>query len=568
MMNTELLDRIRAESFRRDLQNLLVELCAIDTTPNADISVMRQRESAAFDVLERELKGMGLANARMERRAINPGISRHPAYSQLHFTKTDARPDGLTPQEAYADRSNLLFFAGGSRQQDTGADLAVNAHVDVIAPYFPPRIDGNTVYGRGACDDKGNVVALIGALKAVAGFLNDNSIQLNRHLTGMFVIEEETGGNGSLSLALDRELRQRYDTVLVLECCENRLHPANRGAVWYRLDLNKPGISTFEMAAFVIEQLEKEGRAIRAESLHALFPQRPVQTCHGMIDHYGEHPSRICGHVAFRIDFPEPPDARTEDLIQDCLESGLAEYIGLYGDKAKVLDPATGRPKLDRHCGFQREGNGFLVDVYGCTGHMGAILENDGAITKTAALVRALVLSRAKLETLAGSPPTLELAGRRDPDVLKLEGGQGFVPTHAIDEVMDRILRAAQRGAETYLNFMGQPGPGSDVVRGSYDKLHNAAYDGDPDSPAMGHAIWASRECGSRQEDEPVVGWTVSCDARLFATEYPELPVITTGAGKLVHAHSDIEQLDMDDLVKSVEFLALYILRHTGTIPS
>jgi hypothetical protein len=382
----------------------------------------------------------------------------------------------------------------------------------------------------------------------------------------MFVIEEETGGNGSLSLALDQQLQQCYDSMVVLECCDNRLHPANRGAVWHRFDVIPADVSQFEMSAFVIEQLEKEGRALRLESRHPLFPQRPVQTCHGMIDAYGEHPSRICGQTAFLIGFSESPNEKTDALVHDCLESALAEYIGLYGDKTKSLDSVTGLPKVKRHYELRREETAYRVTVHGATGHMGSILENDGAITKMATMVRALVLSKAKLKEAAGSPVQLELADRQNMAYLKLEGGQGFLPTHSIEEVMERMLRAARRGAEVYLSHMGRPGSGADAVRGSYDKLHNAAYDGDPNSPSMQRALAAARECGLSPDSEPVAGWTVSCDARLFASERPGMPVLTTGAGKLEYAHSDNEQIRLDDLAKSVEFLALYVLKETGTV--
>src|SRR5690606_27759557 len=114
--------------------------------------------------------------------------------------------------------------------------------------------------------------------------------------------------NGSLSCALDRELASRYDTILVMECTDNVIHPANRGAVWYQCLLKaRSGLNLFELFAFVNEEMEKEGRAIRAESRHDLFPQRPVQTCHGCIGSYGEHPSRICGEVSFRIGFERAP---------------------------------------------------------------------------------------------------------------------------------------------------------------------------------------------------------------------------------------------------------------------
>ena len=169
------------------------------------------------------------------------------------------------------------------------------------------------------------------------------------------------------------------------------------------------------MFAFVNEEMEKEGAAIRAESRHQLFPQRPVQTCHGIIGPFGEHPSRICGEVSFTIRFDRPPGEQTELLVRDCLEAGLAGYIGLYGDKTKVTDPATGKPMVARHYDLRREGNGFRVDVHGATGHMGAIRERDGAITKMAHLVRSLVLSKAKLEASAGGQVCFELAAQPAP---------------------------------------------------------------------------------------------------------------------------------------------------------
>jgi acetylornithine deacetylase/succinyl-diaminopimelate desuccinylase-like protein len=146
-----------------------------------------------------------------------------------------------------------------------------------------------------------------------------------------------------------------------------------------------------------------------------------------------------------------------------------------------------------------------------------------------------------------------------------LEGGQGFVPTHNIEEVMRRLRQATERGAETYLRRLGRNVPGGDLVRISYEKLHNVAFDGDPASPTMLNARQAARACGL-WKDEPVLGWTVSCDARLFATEYPGMPVLTFGPGQLVHAHSDHEQIDLNEIQSAAEFIAMFLLLQTGTI--
>jgi acetylornithine deacetylase/succinyl-diaminopimelate desuccinylase-like protein len=324
--------------------------------------------------------------------------------------------------------------------------------------------------------------------------------------------------------------------------------------------------------------MEKEGAAIRAESRHKLFPQRPVQTCHGIIGPFGEHPSRICGEVSFSVQFDRQPGEQAELLVRDCLEAGLAGYVGLYGDKTKVTDPATGKPMVARHYDFRREGDGFQVDVHGATGHMGAIRDRDGAITKMAHLVRSLVASKAKLEAAASGRVLFELTpqpqagpqsqtANRKPQIpsLTLEGGQGFVPTHGINEVMDRLRRAAQRGAESYLRRIGRPERGEAVVTVAYEKLHNVAFDGDPDSPSVRNAIGAAKACGLWKE-EPVLGWTVSCDARLFATEYPGMQVLTFGPGQLAVAHSDQEQIELEEIRAATEFLAVFLLKQTGTL--
>jgi acetylornithine deacetylase/succinyl-diaminopimelate desuccinylase-like protein len=314
--------------------------------------------------------------------------------------------------------------------------------------------------------------------------------------------------------------------------------------------------------------MEKEGRAIRAESRHALFPQRPVQTCHGIIGPFGEHPSRICGEVSLNIQFTRSVQPTAKELICDCLEAGLAEYIGLYGDKRQVKDPSTGKPLVARHYDLETDENRIRVHVHGATGHMGAIRERDGAITKMAHLVRTLTFSKARLELAAGCPVSFELAspeGKATASVgLAFEGGQGFVPTHSVTEVMQRLRLAAQRGAENYLRRIGRGEKGEEVVMVAYEKLHNDAFSGDPDSTTVRNAVAAAKCCGL-WKNESVLGWTVSCDARLFASEYPQTDVLTFGPGQLIYAHSDQEQIDLEEIRAAAEFLAIFLLQQTGT---
>jgi acetylornithine deacetylase/succinyl-diaminopimelate desuccinylase-like protein len=541
-----------------------VEICRFDTSIRADVPALRRAEMAVFDVLERELASYGLEGTRFERRPIDLKIAEHPFFSQLYYTRSDDHPEGLSAARAYEGRANLLVLVDGEGVQPGGVDQALNAHVDVIAPFLPPRVEGDTVFGRGACDDKGNVVVLLGALKLVAAALREAGVRLNRSLTGMFVIEEEMGGNGSLSLAIDRDLKERYTSLLVLEICENNIYPGNRGCVWYKVEGELPGVNLFEAAAFVIDAMEKTGRSLRAESNHPLFPHRPVQTCHGIIGHCGEHPSRINGRVAFDIVLEGGDGERCRSLLEDVLRSALEEYTALYGDKTKP--GAWGEAKVDRHYDMTAAAHGYTVTAHGSTAHMGAIFSHDGAITKMMALVRGLIRSRAAIADAAGGRSvSFRQSGWPDTARLLLEGGQGFLPTHDMPQVMRRIRAAVCAGGDEYLRLTGSDAHAADVLRVTYEKLHNAAFAGKADSPAMRNAVEAAKAAGIWKE-EPVRGWDVSCDARIFAGEYPEMDVLTAGAGSLAVAHSDNEQIDIPEVIRCAEFLAYFILKQTGTV--
>ena len=246
--------------FQRYLHDLLLELCSIDTSPSGELQRLAGAESDAFDIIERECEDFKFLGLKPARQPVNPDIDKHPFFTPLYYTGTKDKPSGLDVSECYKGRSNLIVSVDGAGNNSEGVNQAFNVHIDVVAPYFAPGDDGEIVHGRGACDDKGNVVALLGALKILDNVLSQLKIPINRNLTCMFVIDEETGGNGSLSCALDRQLKSRYDSLMVLECTNGRLHPGNRGCVWYKIEGNLPDANLFEAAAFIIEELELEGR--------------------------------------------------------------------------------------------------------------------------------------------------------------------------------------------------------------------------------------------------------------------------------------------------------------------
>jgi acetylornithine deacetylase/succinyl-diaminopimelate desuccinylase-like protein len=531
-------EQVGQKEFRKLLGALLGEMCSVRTIPSEDLAATKEREGEVFALISRAVEEHVPAG-RFTPAPISRRISEHPAYSFPYYAGSPA---------AYEGRHNLLFFWDTPERIASAPGIAVNAHIDTVAPYLEVYTEEQTVHGRGACDDKSGCVIMVGALYLLEQIRKRFAVVPGSDLTFMFVIDEEMGGNGSLSLVLDRELRSRYRTLMILECCDSQIHPANRGAVWYQVSIPRGSVpQPIVLAMEIVRELEIEGATIKAESNHPLFPDKPVQQSQGVLGPYGEHPSRICAAVELEVGTETGLNRFTKSV-----EQGLAAYVSRYGDKGQVLDPESGKPKVERHYSIEPIVDGYRLAIWGCSGHMAAILENDNACTKAAFLVEQIL----RIDPEAD----IRFPGGELPDPLLLEGGQGFLPTHTLQEVEQRIETAVQRACRTYAD-----GSTIQSVTVGFDKLHNDAFDGDPDSRAVRDALLAADSVGIEVR-RPVVGWTASCDARLFAREYPDLTVITSGPGALRYAHSDNEQISLEELVRSSAMLALFLLVHSGAV--
>ncbi|MBI2834345.1 MAG: M20/M25/M40 family metallo-hydrolase [Acidobacteria bacterium] len=69
-------------------------------------------------------------------------------------------------------------------------DVVLSTHTDTVPPHIEPREDDDYVYGRGACDAKGIIAAMIGAVEQlIAGGITDVGL--------LFVVGEEAGSPGA-----------------------------------------------------------------------------------------------------------------------------------------------------------------------------------------------------------------------------------------------------------------------------------------------------------------------------------------------------------------------------------
>lgn len=199
----------------------------------------------------------------------------------------------------YDGRSNLVAYRRGS---GGGKSVILQSHIDVVPggewrEAFSPRSKDHLIVGRGALDAKGQIAAIWLAMKA----LDAMHTKLAGDIQAQVVVEEETGGNGALSL-----IREGYtaDAVVVLEGTDLQIHPANRGAIWFRISIEgmprhmgrkHEGISAIDLSYKVIQALYEYEKRIVADS--ANYPgferyESPVQVNVGML-HSGTWPAMV-----------------------------------------------------------------------------------------------------------------------------------------------------------------------------------------------------------------------------------------------------------------------------------
>ncbi len=145
-------------------------------------------EAGVAAILERELSGMGY---RVERHRVAEG------------------------------RDNLLAIF-----PEETASVVFSTHIDTVPPHIPYRRDAETHYGRGACDTKGGIVAMLEAGRR----LRERGVG---NLGYLFVVGEEVDHAGAKAAST---LELAFDAILLCEPTRCRVVDAQKGVVKVRLD--------------------------------------------------------------------------------------------------------------------------------------------------------------------------------------------------------------------------------------------------------------------------------------------------------------------------------------------
>jgi succinyl-diaminopimelate desuccinylase len=140
---------------------------------------------------------------------------------------------GIEFQEVFQRRSNLLIRLTPRHQIKSRVLLA--PHLDTVgepdmpSTLFVPHQRNGRIYGRGACDTKGSVAAMLTALVQLA---RQTSRPGHTEIIFAGLIDEENGQSGSRHLAGQN---LEADLAIVGEPTELQLVTAHKGDLWLRL---------------------------------------------------------------------------------------------------------------------------------------------------------------------------------------------------------------------------------------------------------------------------------------------------------------------------------------------
>jgi succinyl-diaminopimelate desuccinylase len=175
-------------------------------------------------------------------------------------------PAGVRNPREDAPASLIANFGSGERT------LYFHGHYDVVpaqsAEQFQPIRKANFLFGRGSCDMKGGIVAMLYAILAIRAC----GEKLNGRIALTLVPDEETGGKrGSEWLAHEGLLGQNGAGMLLAEPTSGVVWNANRGAISLRVrvlgksahvGLQHQGVNAFERMHKVVARLQELKRNV------------------------------------------------------------------------------------------------------------------------------------------------------------------------------------------------------------------------------------------------------------------------------------------------------------------
>jgi acetylornithine deacetylase/succinyl-diaminopimelate desuccinylase len=223
-----------------------------------------------------------------------------------------------------------------------GKSLMLSGHTDTVPAYdmedaFSGEVTGGTIFGRGACDMKGALAAMIATMFAIKR--SGTLLKGDLHFTG--IIDEEEKGKGVRELIVNGPF---VDGAIIGEPTNLRLATGNKGLEWIEIEIvgkqvhageMKKGINAISKASKLIEKIEREYIPVLNSRKHPLLgsPTLNFGTIYG-----GDQPSTVPGSCIIKIDRRWLPEESVEEVYEELkkiieeLNNKDPEFIGIVRD--------------------------------------------------------------------------------------------------------------------------------------------------------------------------------------------------------------------------------------------
>jgi succinyl-diaminopimelate desuccinylase len=242
-----------------------------------------------------------------------------------------------------------------------GKTLLFEAHTDVVTegsaedwnhPPFGAERDGGRIYGRGACDTKGNLAAAVAAVRAV----KDSGVPFPGSLILCHPVDEE-GMMAGIKAFIERGYADGVDAAVICEPEENQLCIKQKGALRVEVTLRgtmahgampQSGVNPVTRAArFVVAVEELEGEEIERHGEDPFLGYPSLTPTILMGPDSGEPQVNVIPASAYvALDIRTVPDQSHKDLVKR-LEDIITRLASEDPDFDATLEMIEERPPTE-----------------------------------------------------------------------------------------------------------------------------------------------------------------------------------------------------------------------------
>ncbi len=271
--------------------------------------------------------------------AINSEPS-HLEYKVEQFLISKLREWGFYIEKApYAkNRNNLVAIYPHYNRSHVDRYVAFSGHMDTVPGYKKEDgyLEDGKIFGRGACDMKGGIGAILTAVKT---FIDDYNLRneksykkLQRGIVLFFTVDEETGCAGIVgltkrSIPLMEKLNKEFFIDIGFNGEPTNLSPiiSHKGVVWFELDFygksahaSVPhlGKNAIELASEFIMELKSLQNTLKSRNYFANSDITPPTLNVGIIKG-GTKTNVIPEHVHVEIDRRTIPGESADSALEE-----------------------------------------------------------------------------------------------------------------------------------------------------------------------------------------------------------------------------------------------------------